>query len=123
MSGLLRSRAEIGRIARRWRFWSRAIAKAAVKVLGPCRVYVFGSVAEGRQTGGSDVDILIVVKDHYLDGRRRGELVAKIEEVAGLPLYHPFEIHLASEETVERNPIYRDAAARGVRVNRDTGTS
>ena len=32
MSGLLRSRAEIGRIARRWRFWSRAIAKAAVKV-------------------------------------------------------------------------------------------
>ena len=60
MSEILRSRLELVRLARQWRYWSRRIAEAAREVLGECEVYVFGSIVEGRATGGSDVDILIV---------------------------------------------------------------
>jgi len=107
LSSLFRARTEINKIARDWRLWSEAIAKAAEKVLGPCQLHVFGSVAEGHATGGSDVDLLIVA-DHLPENpRARSELKAKIEEAANLPLYHPFEIHLATNKEAESNPIYR----------------
>jgi len=59
--------------------------------------YVFGSVVEGKATGGSDVDILIVSDKIPENSRDRGNLKAKIEEMTGLPLSHPFEIHLANK--------------------------
>jgi len=105
----------MGRLVRDWRFWCEAIAEAAGRVLGSCRVYVFGSVVEGCVTGGSDVDVLIVADGLPRDFRLRSGLKADIEE-AGLPLYHPFEIHLATGEEAEGNPIYREAVNRGVRL-------
>jgi hypothetical protein len=43
---------------------------------------------------------------------------ARIEEKATLPLYHPFEIHLATERERERetktNQIYRTAIQEGI---------
>ena len=97
-------------------FWSEAIASAAGKALGLCNIYVFGSVIEGHATGGSDVDVLIVADRLLKDFRVRGNLKAEIEEVAGLPLYHPFEIHLATREEAETNPIYREAVNKGIKV-------
>jgi len=48
----------------------------------------------------------LIVADRLLrDFRVRGNLKAEIEEEAGLPLYHPFEIHLATREEAEANPI------------------
>jgi hypothetical protein len=41
-------------------------------------------------------------------------LKARIEEEAGLPLYHPFEIHLATDEEARENPVYRSAIEEGV---------
>jgi hypothetical protein len=41
-------------------------------------------------------------------------LKARIEEAAGLPLYHPFEIHLATDDEVRENPVYRSAIKEGV---------
>ncbi len=114
MLSLLRARVKIAQIARQWRFWVEAIARAANEVLGPCSVYVFGSVAEGLAVGGSDVDILIVADSLPRDFRARGEAIARIEEVAKLPLYHPFQIHLATREEAEANPIYREAVSKGV---------
>lgn len=73
-------------------------------MLGHCEVYVFGSFAEGIATGGSDVDVLIVAKG-LPNFRERGEKIAKIEEIANLPLYHPFQIHLATKEEVKASPI------------------
>jgi len=113
---LLKARIEISRIVRQWRFWSEAIAKAAEEVLGPCHVYVFGSVVEGRVTGGSDVDVLVVADDLPGNFRARGDVMAKIEEVANLPLYHPFEIHLVTREEAEVNPIYRESVGKGITI-------
>ena len=59
MLRILRSRLEMAKLAREWRYWSLRIAEVARKALGECEVYVFGSVAEGRSAGGSDVDVLI----------------------------------------------------------------
>ena len=103
-------------LIRQWRVWSAAIAEAAVKVLGPCEVYVFGSVVEGHETGGSDVDVLVVAEHLPTRFKVRGELKAKIEVEAKLPLYHPFEIHLVTREEAEANPIYREARRKGIAI-------
>ena len=116
MLDLLRAKIKISRLVRDWRFWCNAIARAAVSVLGSCEVYVFGSVVEGRVTGGSDVDVLIVADRLPGDFRVRGSLKAEIERRAGLPLYHPFEMHLVTREEAGSNPIYRRAMDMGVRL-------
>lgn len=114
MLSLLKARIEISKLVHDWRLWSEAIARATVEVLGPCDVYVFGSVIEGCITGASDVDILIVADQLPGDFRLRGDLTSEIEEVADLPLYHPFEIHLVSKDEAEANPIYRAAVSKGI---------
>ena len=95
---ILESRLEMVRLAREWRFWCDRIARAAERILGDCEVYVFGSVVEGRAVGGSDVDVLIVSDEIPDRNRDRWGLKARIEVEAGLPLYHPYEIHLANRE-------------------------
>ncbi|WP_218042156.1 nucleotidyltransferase domain-containing protein [Infirmifilum lucidum] len=70
----------------------------AVKALLPdSRVYVFGSVLKGEAVGGSDVDVLIVSSLLPVDNLSRAEIKARVEELASLPPYHPFELHLADE--------------------------
>ncbi|MCP8316207.1 MAG: nucleotidyltransferase domain-containing protein [archaeon] len=114
---LLKARIKINKLTHEWRFWSGAIAKAAKEVIGSCKVLVFGSVVEGHATGGSDVDILIVTDQLPKSFRERGNLKAEIEVKACLPLYHPFEIHLATSEEVRENPIYREAFSKGLAVS------
>jgi len=115
---LLKARLESKRLVHEWPFWSEAIAKAAREVLGPCRVLVFGSVIEGHEAGGSDVDVLIVADQLPKNFRARGNLKADIEEKAFLLLYHPFEIHLVTSEEAKENPIYREAVNKGITVDR-----
>lgn len=80
-----------------WRKWAEKIAKAAKEVFsGECEVYVFGSIAKGSWSGGSDVDILIIVNREIKSNKERGDFKALIEEKAQLPLFHPFEIHLVT---------------------------
>jgi len=83
-------RVEIIKLLKEWRAWVRRIAEAAEEVLGECEVYVFGSVAEDRATGGSDVDVLIVSVNTPRTNGGRWEVIARIEEVVGLPYYHPY---------------------------------
>ena len=117
MLSLLKARIEINKLVREWRFWSEAIAKAAGRVLGLCEVCAFGSVVEGHVTGGSDVDLLIVADRLPRNFGVRGNIKAEIEEAANLPLYHPFEIHLATREEAEANPIYREALNKGMALS------
>lgn len=79
-----------------------AIKKACEQVFGECELYVFGSVLTGKFTAGSDVDLLIKVQKGPKSLRERAELEARIEELAGLPDYHPFEFHIVDEEGFER---------------------
>ena len=72
------------------------INQSIKSVLSNSDVYVFGSILDGNLVGASDIDILIIAdvpKKHL----KRAEIIAKIEENAGLPLSHPFEFHLLTE--------------------------
>jgi len=111
---VLEARLKLNEMVREWRSYAKRIADAARTLLGPCEVYVFGSVARGLATGASDVDLLIVCSQLPKGCRGRGELKARIEEAAGLPLYHPFEIHLATDEEARENPVYRSAIKEAV---------
>ncbi|WP_048152012.1 nucleotidyltransferase domain-containing protein [Palaeococcus ferrophilus] len=79
-----------------------AIKRACEAVFGECELYVFGSVLIGKFTAGSDVDLLIKVKKVPKSLRKRAELEARIEELAGLPDYHPFELHIVDNEGFRR---------------------
>jgi len=84
-------------IVRRYKEWLPKIAKAVKQVIDGAEVYLFGSIAEGGAVISSDIDIMIVVKDR-MGGRKRAEIIAEIEEKAGLPFVHPFEFHVLSED-------------------------
>ncbi|MEM2238441.1 MAG: nucleotidyltransferase domain-containing protein [Candidatus Caldarchaeum sp.] len=77
-----------------WRKYVREIARAVSKVLPDAKVYVFGSVVKGEAVGGSDVDILAVSQHTPASNLERAKVKLRIEEEAGLPLYHPFEIYI-----------------------------
>jgi predicted nucleotidyltransferase len=62
------------------------------------------------------VDILIISDQLPKKCKDRGNLKANIEEGAGLPLYHPFEIHLATRGEAGENPIYRHAISEGLKL-------
>jgi predicted nucleotidyltransferase len=111
---ILKAKLEVSKLLHNWLPWTKKIADAAKKTLGECQVYVFGSVAKRTTTGASDVDILIVCRELPKDEKGRGNAKARLEEAAGLPLYHPFEIHLATREEAQANPIYRTAIHEGI---------
>lgn len=62
------------------------------------RVYLFGSVAEGRYLLSSDIDILVVTK------LKPGEVIAALWDKG---IGDPFEIHVVNEEMLE---VYRRRA-------------
>jgi predicted nucleotidyltransferase len=97
--GTLRSRAKM---VEGWKVWARKVANAAKTIMPDARVYVFGSVIRGGATGGSDVDMLIVSQNVPRKVLERSRIKVKIEDMAGLPIYHPFEIHLATEDESEQ---------------------
>ena len=77
----------------------KKIEISTLTILNNSQIFLFGSVIKGNLVAGSDIDILIVAnipKNHL----ERAELIAKIEENAGLPLSHPFEFHLLTQEEV-----------------------
>ena len=79
-----------------------AIKRACEQIFGECELYVFGSVLTGKFTAGSDVDILIKVKNPPKSLRKGAEIEVEIEELAGLPDYHPFEFHIVDEKGFQR---------------------
>lgn len=116
MLSILEAKRNIIKLTQEWHLWSERIAYSAEKILGSCEVYVFGSIIRGQATGASDVDILIISDQLPENGRDRGNLKAKIEEASNLPLYHPFEIHLATSIEAKESPAYRRAVSEGVRI-------
>lgn len=85
-----------------YRRYLPTIKRACEEIFGECELYVFGSVLSGKFTAGSDVDLLIKVQKVPKSLRERAELEARIEELSGLPDYHPFEFHIVDEEGFER---------------------
>jgi len=92
---------ERAKIVKKWKEYTAKIVEVAKTILPDSRVYVFGSIVKGEAVGGSDIDILIVSKHIPKNNTKRAEIKVKIEELASLPLYHPFEFHLVNEEEAE----------------------
>ncbi|MEM2024619.1 MAG: nucleotidyltransferase domain-containing protein [Candidatus Caldarchaeum sp.] len=95
------------RLLKSWRETAPAIAKAARELLPDAEVYVFGSAVTGDCVASSDVDILIVSEQLPARNIERARIKVEIEEKAGLPPYHPFELHLTTLEEAE--PYFRRA--------------
>ena len=76
------------------------IKKRAAKILKNARVYIFGSVVEGRYIPGkSDIDVLIVSNQIP---KTVSELVKlKLEILGELGYLNPFEIHFADGKIFE----------------------
>ncbi len=75
----------------------KKIVSSIKSILNNSQIFLFGSVLKGDLVAGSDIDILIIAdvpKKHL----KRADLIAKIEENAGLPLSNPFEFHLLTQE-------------------------
>ncbi len=69
-------------------------------ILKDSQTYLFGSIIEGNLVAGSDIDILVIAnvpKNHL----KRAELIAEIEEDVGLPISHPFEFHLLTQDELD----------------------
>lgn len=78
----------------------KKIERSIKVVLKDSQTYLFGSIIEGNLVAGSDIDILIIAnvpKNHLT----RAELIATIEENVELPISHPFEFHLITQEELE----------------------
>jgi len=90
--------AERARIVRRWKDYMPSIVRAARELIPGARVYVFGSAVKGTTVGGSDIDILITSGKVPRSNADRAKLKVEIEEISGLPPYHPFEFHIADED-------------------------
>lgn len=89
------------KMVEKWREYVSKIAKACKEILGECEIYVFGSVAENKWTGGSDVDILIISNNTPSTSKEKAKIIATIEEKTNLPITHPFEIHLVTRKEAE----------------------
>ena len=79
----------------------KIINKNIKLVLKDSKVCLFGSIIEGNLVAASDIDILIIAdipKKHL----KRAEIIADIEEKSGLPLSHPFEFHLLTQEEFDK---------------------
>lgn len=95
----VRARLLRAEMVRRWREWIPRLVQAASEILGEgVEVYVFGSAAEGKLTAASDVDLLLVVDEVPDDFFELERLKREVEERAGLPRRHPFELHLVDRE-------------------------
>ena len=83
-----------------WRDYLGKIKQAVKELLPDAEVFVFGSILK-EWYGGSDVDILVVSNLIPEKLTERSEMKVDIYEKAGLPFYHPFEIHLVNEKEQE----------------------
>jgi predicted nucleotidyltransferase len=84
-----------------WRKWAPRIAAASRKALPGCTIYVFGSVVRGDFAGGSDIDIMVMAKKLPSRALEIAKIKMQIEDLAGLPAYHPFEIRIVEPEEGE----------------------
>lgn len=102
----------IHEVAKSWKEIVGTLTDSTKRIIGEAEVIPFGSVVEGKATATSDLDILVIVKVLPRNAHSRAQIVGKIEEAAGLPPLHPVQIHLATWEEAESNPIYHDVLAQ-----------
>jgi len=71
------------------------------------KVIIFGSVVEGKHTMASDIDVLVILDSI----ENRNKVLMEINEILGE--FHPFQIHLITENEFE---WYRKFVKKGIEV-------
>lgn len=80
--------------------YSVKIKNKARELLGDVRVIVFGSTVKGSYNIlNSDIDILIISNNLPEKEEERRKIKVEIKSV--LPIFNPFQIHLATEKEYE----------------------
>ena len=102
----------IHKLLENWKDIVKALTNSAKEILGDAEVVPFGSIVEGKATATSDLDILVIVNDLPRSALNRAQIISKIEEATGLPPIHPIQIHLATWQEAETNPIYKEVLAK-----------
>ncbi len=89
------------------------IKKRAKEILPDAKIYLFGSVVEGRYIPGkSDIDVLIVSKKMPRTASEQAKI--RVEILKDVGFFSPFEIHLADEEVFE---YYKKNVKKLVEIN------
>ena len=84
---------------KRYRDYAKMIKEVAIKELKDARVFVFGSVIEGKHTPSSDIDVLVVSPNMPKSMEERAKIRAKMLRRVGV--IAPFEIHLVNPKEFE----------------------
>ncbi|MEM2946523.1 MAG: nucleotidyltransferase domain-containing protein [Thermoproteota archaeon] len=94
---------ERAKLFREWTRWTIRIAEATERLLKENldSIYVFGSLVTETAVASSDIDLLIVARRLPASFVERSVTKMRILQEAGLPLVHPFEIHLVDEREAE----------------------
>ncbi|WP_456368657.1 nucleotidyltransferase domain-containing protein [Geoglobus sp.] len=82
-----------------WKYYAKIIAEVARENLGDVKVYVFGSVVEGRHTPASDIDVLIVSPETPGRMEDRARIAGEIFRRVGV--FSPFELHIVTPKELE----------------------
>ena len=101
----------------RWMYWAHVIRQAALELLGPVDVYVFGSVVEGKHTVDSDLDIAIVMPEAPKSAGEEMRIVCEVldrAEEKGLPWWFPADMHIMDEEELE---VLKRGGAKFLRIS------
>lgn len=77
------------------------IKKVAIETFGDAKVFVFGSVVDGKATMASDIDLLIVSNRCPKLITERAKKITEILKKASIDLFAPLEIHLINEREFE----------------------
>lgn len=89
---------ERAKMVKKWRKYLSPIVNVIKEMIPDAKIYIFGSAVRGEIVGGSDIDILIVSNEIPNSNIDRAKLKVEIERSLNLPLYHPFQFHLANKE-------------------------
>lgn len=82
-----------------WQHYTKIIAETVRELLGDVRVYVFGSVVEGKHTPASDIDVLIVSSKTPRRMEDRARIAGEVLKRVGI--FSPFELHIVTPKEFE----------------------
>ncbi|BAB65811.1 nucleotidyltransferase domain-containing protein [Sulfurisphaera tokodaii] len=95
------------------RNWREAFAKLDLGRFE--EVYVFGSVVTGKITGGSDIDVIVVVKRGEDRNKALIDFIDEVESKLGEEASYLFDVKVIYEDEKELPP-YRSFLRNAVRV-------
>jgi predicted nucleotidyltransferase len=91
------------RLLRSWHEVTDIVSKKVRSFVPEAQIYVFGSVIEGRVTGSSDLDLIVVVPDNVNELEFQVKLYKVLEEEMGENAYI-VDLHVVHRSKVDKPP-------------------